>query len=350
MSSAAHPESYKAYAFLEKGGPLQVIQVQWRDPAPGEIVVKVLACGICASDEIAKFQLMPQVEYPRIPGHEIVGDVAATPSTENRWKIGNRVGSGWHGGHCNTCVSCMVGDYMTCENEDINGIARHGGYAEYVTLRTEAVTPVPEDMSPAEVAPLFCAGVTTFNSLRNMPCKPPAYVAVQGIGGLGHLGIQFAKAMGYRTVALSSSGSKKQLALALGADAFLDGSTADQVAELKKIGNVRVIMCTAPNADIMRDMIPALAPRGTLLVLALTGDTSVNLGSLNVKGLSIRGWPNGPVADCLDCINFAKANGIKVMVESFPFVRANEAFERRSSALFRAVLLPQEQDLPRPRL
>ncbi|TFY62302.1 hypothetical protein EVJ58_g3942, partial [Rhodofomes roseus] len=220
----AHPKSYKAYGFTEKGGPLKPITFDWHDPEQGEVIVKVVACGVCASDEAAKYAAFPGIKFPIVPGHEVVGDVVAIPPTEKKWKIGQRVGSGWHGGHCHTCSRCSVGDFVTCEQQDINGITRHGAYAEYVTLRTEAVVALPEGIDPAEVAPLMCAGVTTFNSLRNMSGKPPQYVAIQGIGGLGHLGIQFAKAMGFRVVALSSSPAKAELARELGAEVYIDGS------------------------------------------------------------------------------------------------------------------------------
>ncbi|PCH38415.1 GroES-like protein [Wolfiporia cocos MD-104 SS10] len=331
MSTHSHPDSYKAYAFLEKGGPLVPITFEWKDPQPGEIVVKVLACG---------HQTVPAVRYPIVPGHEIVGDVAAVPATETKWTVGQRVGSGWHGGHCHSCASCVRGDYIVCEKEDINGILRHGGYAEYVTLRTEAVAAVPDGMDPAEAAPLFCAGVTTFNSLRNMSCKPPAYVAIQGIGGLGHLGIQFSKAMGFRTVALSTSAAKEELARSLGADIYLDGSKVNHTEALRQLGGASVVMCTAPNTQIIREMIHALAPRGELLVLALTDNANVDLGEMIIKGLSVRGWPSGSATDSGDCLEFAKANNVRVMVERFPLDKANEAFDHRGSARFRAVLIP----------
>ncbi|PCH38416.1 GroES-like protein [Wolfiporia cocos MD-104 SS10] len=338
--SAAHPKTYTAYAFTEKGGPLKPITLEWKDPQPGEIVAKVLACGVCASDMAAKYQALPGVQYPIVPGHEIVGEVVAVPTTEQRWKIGQRVGSGWHGGHCHACENCVKGDYITCEKQDINGILRHGGYAEYVTLRTEAVAAIPDGIDPAEAAPLFCAGVTTFNSLRNMSCRPPDYVAVQGIGGLGHLGVQFSKAMGFRTIALSTSSAKEELARSLGADVYIDSSKENATEALQRLGGARLIMCTAPNPQIIRDMIPALAARGELLVLALTDDATISLGSLIGKGLSIRGWPSGVASDSADTLEFAKANNIKVMVEKFPLAKANEAFDHRSSARFRAVLIP----------
>ncbi|KZT02816.1 GroES-like protein [Laetiporus sulphureus 93-53] len=336
----SHPKTYKAYGFTEKGGPLEQIIFDWKDPQQGEIVVKVLACGVCASDEIAKHQGMPQVTYPIVPGHEIVGDVVAIPPTEKKWKVGQRVGSGWHGGHCFACDRCAVGDYITCDEEDINGISRHGGYAEYVTVRTEAVVDIPDGMNPAEVAPLLCAGVTTFNSLRHMSCTPPDFVAVQGIGGLGHLAIQFAKRMGFRVVALSSSPAKEELATSLGAEIYIDGSKTSQAEALKKLGGARLIMCTAPNPEIIRSLLPALAANGELLVLAITEEASIPLGMLIGMRLSIRGWPSGVAADSEDCVKFVKAHGVKCLVETFPLDKANDAYDHRSSARFRAVIVP----------
>ncbi|KAI0916126.1 hypothetical protein AcW1_010018 [Taiwanofungus camphoratus] len=340
MSLSAHPKSYKAYAFTEKGGQLKLITLDWKDPLPGEIVVRVLACGVCASDEIVKYQLMPNIKFPIVPGHEIVGDVVAVSPTEKLWQVGQRVGAGWHGGHCHSCERCRAGDYMTCENEDVNGVARHGGYAEYVTLRSESVANIPPDMDPAQVAPLLCAGVTMFNSLRHMSAKPPAYVAIQGIGGLGHLGIQFAKAMGFRTIALSSGSAKKELAGQLGAQAYIDGSKVDQARALQELGGASVIMCTAPNPGIIQALIPGLAVDGELLILALTDNATIPLGALVAKRLSVRGWPSGVASDSEDTVLFAKAHGVKVMVEQFPLDKANEAFDHRSSARFRAVIVP----------
>ncbi|EED82256.1 predicted protein [Postia placenta Mad-698-R] len=335
MSSAPHPKIYSAYGFTKKGGPLEPITFDWKDPQPGEIVVKVLACGVCASDEAAKHQGVPAVRYPIVPGHEIVGEVAAIPSTESKWKLGQVVGSGWHGGHCHLCATCRVGDYMMCEKQDVNGILRHGGYAQ-----TEAVCAVPDGMDPAEVAPLFCAGVTMFNGLRNMSARPPDYVAIQGIGGLGHLGIQFAKAMGYRPIALSSSDAKEELSKTLGAEVYVDGSKVDQAEALQELGGAKLIMCTAPNADVIRTLLPGLAVGGELCVVALTGEAPINLGALVTKRLSVRGWPSGVAPDSEDCVKFAKVHGIRTMVQKFPLEKAEEAYNHRSTARFRAVIIP----------
>ncbi|KAI0916040.1 hypothetical protein AcV5_003487 [Taiwanofungus camphoratus] len=345
MSTASHPKTYKAYAFLEKGGDLHPIDVKWKDPQVGEIVIKVLACGVCASDETVRQQWHPTVIFPRVPGHEIVGDVVSVAPGEKLWKVGDRVGAGWHGGHCHACHSCRAGDFVQCVNASphVNGVARNGGYAEYVTVRSECIASIPADLDPAEAAPLLCAGVTTFNSLRNMNATPPDFVAIQGIGGLGHLAIQFARAMGFRTVALSSNSSKEALARQLGAHEFIDGSKVDQAEALQKLGGAKLIIINAPSNDAIPALIPGLATDGELLILALTpGTASVPLLPLVVKRLSIRGWPIGSSKDCEDTALFAKAHGIKSMVQRFPLHEAQKAFDSRSSARFRNVLVPWE--------
>ncbi|OJT01759.1 Alcohol dehydrogenase [Trametes pubescens] len=334
------PATYTAYAFLEPGGKLQKITVPWHYPKTGEIVIKVLACGVCGTDEICPSQVMP-VSLPRVPGHEVVGDVVAVSTHEQLWKLGQRVGAGWHGGHCSICPRCRAGDYLTCENQDITGAMRDGGYAEYMTLRSEAVVAVPRDMDPAEAAPLLCAGITTFNALRNMNVTPPDYVAVQGIGGLGHLAIQFASAMGFRVVALSSDAGKEALARSLGADEFIDGSKVDATAALQALGGVKVIMSTAPNAVATERLLDALCVDGTLLVLAVEPEPMrIAPLALLLKRLSIRGWPCGSPKDAEDCLAFVQAKGIKCMVERFPLHMAQEAFDRRETARFRAVIVP----------
>ncbi|KAI0711212.1 GroES-like protein [Earliella scabrosa] len=335
-----YPTCYTAYAVLEPGGNLHKLTVPWRFPRAGEIVVKVLACGVCGTDDTCSTQVM-QVPLPRIPGHEVVGDVVAVSREETLWKVGQRVGAGWHGGHCSTCIRCRAGDYLTCENHHVNGASMDGGYAEYVTLRSEAVVAVPEDIDPAEAAPLLCAGISTFNALRNMAVTPPDYVAIQGIGGLGHLALQFASAMGFRTIALSHDSSKEEMALRLGADEFIDASKVDQAAALQKLGGMKVIMSTAPNAVATESLINGLAVDGTLLVLAVEPEPMrISPLSLLLKRLSVRGWPAGSPKDAEDCFAFVQAKKIKCLVERFPLHKAQEAYDRKEIARFRAVLVP----------
>jgi len=302
-------------------------------------LVKVLACGICHSDHLAQIGVGG---FPRIPGHEIIGDVVAVPPSEKKWKIGDRVGGGWHGGHDGVCASCRSGRFVTCANQKINGINIDGGYAEFILLHTEAVISIPKDLDPAEAAPLVCAGVTTFNSIRNMDLHPGDLVAIQGIGGLGHLGIQFARKMGFRTVALSSSASKKALAEDLGAHIYLDGSKINQSEELAKMGGAKVIVCTAPNADIVSALVHGLAPGGTLLLLAVAEGIKIDSAPLITKALTIRGWPSGTAKDSEETVAFSRLADVKCHVERYPLKEVNAAYERMMSgkANFRCVLIP----------
>ncbi|CAL1710921.1 unnamed protein product [Somion occarium] len=333
-------KTYTAYGFTEPKGQLKKLEVKWKDPQKNEVVVKVLACGVCGSDDVVQDQAFP-TGLPRIPGHEIVGDVAAVHPTETRFKVGDRVAAGWHGGHCFSCQQCLEGDFVLCEKADINGIIRDGGYAEYATLRTECLFHVPKDLDPAETAPLVCAGITAFNSLRNMDTTPGDLVAVQGIGGVGHLAIQYAKAMGFRTVAISSSDSKREIAQRLGATHFIDASKGSVGQALQQLGGARVVMCNAPNTKAMEDALMGLRPKGQLLLIALDrGAVTVPIFPLVSKRISVRGWAVGTVKDNIDCIAFSQLAGIKCLVERFPLDKAQEAYDHRASAKFRAVIVP----------
>jgi len=333
------PSSYTAYAFKKVHGDLEPLTVQWKDPKQDEVVLKVLACGVCASDENVKEGNFG-IQLPRIPGHEIVGTIFAIPETENVYKLGQRVGAGWHGGHCFTCVSCRKGDYATCSKEEINGITKDGGYAQFVTVNRHSLAIVPESLDSVEAAPLVCAGITAFNSIRHMNVTHGDIVAVQGIGGIGHLALQFCRKMGFRTVALSSGSAKKDLALQLGADYYIDGSKEDQAQALAALGGAKVIAATAPNPEIISKLLPGLAPGGQLVILALSPPATVPLGMLIGKRLSIVGWPAGTPKESEDTMNFAAHTGVKTWVTPFPLEKANEAYEHRANARFRAVIVP----------
>ncbi|KAI0370455.1 GroES-like protein [Pilatotrama ljubarskyi] len=337
----AHPDSYKAFAFIERGRDLQKIIVTWNDPSEGHVVLKVLACGVCATDLTIANGIFP-VPLPRIPGHEIVGDVVATHSSERLWEVGDRVGVGCHGGYCSTCKRCRVGDFITCSEEQaLTGMLSDGGYAEYVTVRSEAAAAIPKDFDPAEVAPLLCAGVTTFNGLRKVNLAAGDVIAVQGIGGLGHLAVQFAHAMGYRTVALSSGPEKEELARCLGADDYIDGSKVDQAEALQQLGGAKLIMCTAAAPEATKRLITGLAIDGTLLLLAIDNqEFGISPLALIRSCYSIRGLPNGTARDIEECVAFAKLHNIRPMVERFPLEKTPDAFGRRESARFRAVIVP----------
>ncbi|KZS98663.1 GroES-like protein [Sistotremastrum niveocremeum HHB9708] len=336
------PKTYRVAIIEKKDDPFKLVNRDLVPPTTGQVLVKVLACGVCHSDGIVKHELMPVL--PKVPGHEIIGDVVAIPSTETKWKLGDRVGSGWHGGHCFTCARCLKHDYMTCHNENVNGIITDGGYGEYVYLRTEAVAAIPKELDPAEAAPLMCAGVTTFNSLRHMDIKPGEIVAVQGIGGLGHLAIQYSRKMGYRTVALSTSSAKEKLAKDLGAHIYLDSSKVDQAAELQKLGGAKVVVATAPSAEIIPKLLDGIIPGGTLLLLALAGDINFPTMPMISKRISVLGWPNGTAEDNEDTADFSKLQDIKCMVERYSLDDVNEAYALMASnkAKFRAVLVPNK--------
>ncbi|PRQ75853.1 GroES-like protein [Rhodotorula toruloides] len=334
------PKTYRAAFVVEKGKPLEIRDVEYKSPKSGHIVVKVLASGVCHSDSIVVDQAMP-TGLPRVPGHEIVGDVVEVPEDEKRWKVGDRVGSGWHGGHDSTCPRCDRGDFVTCENENINGIITDGGHAEYVTLRTEAVCYIPREMDPAKAAPLLCAGVTTFNSIRNMDVHPGDVVAIQGVGGLGHLGIQFANKMGFKTVAVSRGPEKKDFATKLGAHVYIDSNAEDPAEALQKLGGAKVIAAVAPSGKAMEQLIGGLAVNGQLLTLAVADKLEVPIMTLIQKRASVRGWPSGSAADSEDTVKFAQTSGVECMVEEYPLDKVNEAFNAmmEGKARFRSVLV-----------
>ncbi|KAK7692067.1 hypothetical protein QCA50_005472 [Cerrena zonata] len=337
---STHPQKYTAYAFLEVGGNLQKIDVEWKDPKEGEVIVKVLACGVCGSDDVVQQQAVP-AGLPRIPGHEVVGDIVAVHSSETRYKVGDRVGAGWHGGHCFTCDECLEGEFALCGKQEINGVMRDGGYAEYVNLRSISLCHVPKELDPAEAAPLLCAGITAFNSLRNMETSVGDLVAVEGIGGVGHLAIQYAKAMGFRTVAISSSDAKKSFAQDLGASHYINASEGSLAKALQELGGAKVVMCTAPNAKLIEDALFGLKAKGQLLLLALDrGAITVPVVPMVAKRISVRGWATGNPKDNADCLNFSMQTGIKCLIEKFPLEKAQEAYDHRASARFRAVIVP----------
>ncbi|KAF5378242.1 hypothetical protein D9757_009135 [Collybiopsis confluens] len=334
------PKTFKAAVISSAGGDFEIADKPLEQPKGGQILVKVLACGnyVQHSDGMVKYGMVP---LPRTAGHEVVGDVVAVPSTESRWKVGDRVGSGWHGGHCDSCSSCKDGDFITCSAGAINGVTQDGGYAEYVILRTEAVVPIPKELDPAEAAPLLCAGVTTFNSLRSIPgLNKGDVVAISGLGGLGHLGIQYAKHMGFKVVALSQSGSKRELATKLGADVYLDGSKVNQVEELMKLGGAKVILATTPNGDSITSLLGGLAIGGTMLAVAVA-DLKFSTVALIGKRGSIKGFPSGHAKDSEEAISFAQKNKIATLIEKFPLAKVNEAYNQMQSGQvrFRAVIV-----------
>jgi len=312
------------------------------DPGPGEVRVRVEACGICHSDMYTVGGHWPGIVYPRAPGHEVAGVVDALGAGAAGWAVGDRVGLGWHGGHCGYCDACRRGNFVLCMTAArVPGIHYDGGYSEYLLAPGVALARIPAGLSAVEAAPLMCAGVTTFNSLRNAGVRPPDLVAVLGIGGLGHLGVQFASKMGHRTVAIARGRDKEELARTLGAHEYIDSTASDPAAELQKLGGARAILATVTSGEAMNAVIGGLGQDGTLIVLG-AAQTPLSVPPLVLIGgrRSVRGWPSGSSIDSQDTLAFAALNGVRPMTETFPLARAAEAYARMMSgdARFRVVL------------
>jgi D-arabinose 1-dehydrogenase-like Zn-dependent alcohol dehydrogenase len=310
-------------------------------PGQGQVRIKVKACGVCFGDHLVKDGFMPFITYPRSPGHEISGVVDEVGPGVTAWKKGQRVGVGWHGGHDFTCLQCRRGDFIHCANEKITGIHYDGGYSEYMLAPWEAVVSMPESLDLDEAAPLLCAGITTFNSLRHSGAQPGDLLAVVGIGGLGHLGIQFANKFGYQVAAISRGKENEALAKKLGAHVYIDSSAADAAAELTKRGGAKVILATAPSAKAMTPLIDGLAVNGTLLVVGASSDPIEAVPNKMLAGTKrIQAWPSGTPTDSEDTLRFAEYTGVRPMIEKFPLDNVNEAYNRMTSgkAQFRVVL------------
>jgi len=311
------------------------------DPGRGCARIKVQACGVCHSDALTKDGSFPGIIYPRAPGHEIAGVIDALGPDADPWKIGDRVGVGWHGGHCGICESCRRGDFITCAKLQVPGIGYDGGYSEYVSVPVVALARIPNALSPEEAAPLMCAGITTFNALRHSGARPGDLVAIQGIGGLGHLGIQFASKSGLATVAISRGEKNRELALKLGARVYIDARSQDVAKELTALGGARAILATAPDGKAMGSLVDGLGVDGTLVTIGVSFEPmSVSSSQLLMARKSILGWPSGTAKDSEDTLNFAAANGVRAMIETFPLERAADAYERMMSGKvrYRAVL------------
>jgi D-arabinose 1-dehydrogenase-like Zn-dependent alcohol dehydrogenase len=310
-------------------------------PGPGQVRIKVQACGVCASDHFVKEGLMPWIQYPRSPGHEVAGVIDEVGSGVTAWKKQQRVGVGWHGGHDFTCINCRRGDFINCVNEKWAGVHYDGGYAEYMVAPWEAVAAMPDGLDPVEAAPLMCAGITTFNAMRHAGAIPGDLVAVLGVGGLGHLGIQFANKFGYKTVAISRGKDSEALAKKLGAHVYLDSSAVDAAAELKKLGGAKVILSTAPSGKAMSALVDGLGANGVLLVIGAGPDPiAVTAAQLIFGNKAVKGWASGTAPDSEDTLRFSEYTGVRPMIEKFPLEKVNEAFARMSSgkAQFRVVL------------
>ena len=323
-------------------GPLEIVEREIPDPGAGWVRVKIEACGICHSDAMTKEGTWPGIEYPRVPGHEIAGNIDAIGPGVLGWTRGQRVGVGWHGGHCGYCDSCRRGDFVTCQVAlQIPGIAYDGGYAEYMIAPAGALALIPDGLSSVDAAPLVCAGVTTFNSLRNSGARPGDLVAILGIGGLGHLGVQFAAKMGFNTVAIARGLDKEPLARKLGANSYIDSHAQDPAKELLKLGGAKVVLATVTNGDAMSAVLAGLGVNGKLIILGAAAEPLQVPGIPLLMGRrSVLGWPSGSSIDSQDTLFFSAQTGVRSMNEVFPLARAPEAYDHMMSgkARFRAVL------------
>ena len=323
------------------GADFQIVQREIPKPGVGQVRIKVQACGICHSDVLTKEGAWPGIQYPRVPGHEVAGIIDELGDGVSQWKKGQRVGVGWHGGHDGTCLSCRRGDFRNCQNLKIPGISYDGGYQQYMVAPVEALVAMPETLSDVDAAPLLCAGITTFNALRHSGALPGDLVAVQGIGGLGHLGIQFANKFGYKVAAVGRGSENAVLAKRLGASIYIDSQATNAAEALQKLGGASVILATAPNSKAMSELIDGLGPNGRLIVVGATFDPiEVTPLQLINGSRTIQGWASGTPTDSEDTLRFAELTGVRPMIETYPLERAAEAYARMMSgkAQFRVVL------------
>jgi len=323
------------------GADFQIVEREIPTPGAGHVRIKVQACGVCHSDVLTKEGLWPGIQYPRVPGHEVAGIVDEVGAGGSAWKKGQRVGVGWHGGQDNTCRECRRGDFRNCRNVKICGISYDGGYQQYMVAPVEALVAIPESLSDADAAPLLCAGITTYNALRHSGALPGDLVAVVGIGGLGHLGIQFANKFGHNVAAIGRGPENASLAKKLGANLYIDSQATNAAEELQKLGGAQVILATAPSSKLMSELIDGLGPNGKLVVIGATFDPiEVTPVQLISGSRSIQGWAAGTPADSEDTLHFAELTGVRPMIETYPLEKAAEAYARMLSgkAQFRVVL------------
>jgi D-arabinose 1-dehydrogenase-like Zn-dependent alcohol dehydrogenase len=323
------------------GADFQIVEREIPNPGAGQVRIKVQACGVCHSDVLTKEGSWPGIQYPRVPGHEVAGILDEVGAGVSEWKKGQRVGVGWHGGQDGTCRECRRGDFRNCRNLKIAGISYDGGYEEYMVAPVEALAAIPESLSDVEAAPLLCAGITTFNALRHSGALPGDLVAVTGVGGLGHLGIQFANKFGYKVAAIGRGSDKAELAKKLGATLYIDSKATNAAEALQKLGGAQVILATAPSSKAMSELIDGLGPNGKLVVVGATFDPiEVTPIQLISGSRSIQGWSSGTPTDSEDTLRFAELTGVRPMIETYPLEKAAEAYARMMSgkAQFRVVL------------
>lgn len=323
------------------GGPLQLVDREIPNPKPDWVRIRVQACGVCHSDSLLKEGAWPGVQYPRVPGHEIAGVIDELGANVSTWKKGQRVGVGWYGGHDGTCDACRRGDFVNCINAGITGFTHDGGYTEYMVAPAQSLAAIPDELSPEDAAPLLCAGITTYNALRHSGAMPGDVVAIQAIGGLGHLAIQYANKFGYRAVAISRGDDAKDLALNLGARLYINSEKTNPADELKRLGGAKAILSTAPSGKAMSSMVDCLGANGKLMVIGASFDPiEVSPAQLIVGMKSIQGWYSGNAADCGDTLAFSALTDVRPMIEKYPLADAAKAYDRMMSgdARFRVVL------------
>ena len=323
------------------GADFEIVERAIPAPGPGQVRIRVQACGVCHSDVLTKEGGWPGLVYPRVPGHEIAGVIDDAGPGVTQWTKGQRVGVGWHGGQDGTCLACRRGDFVNCAQLKVTGLSYDGGYQEYMIAPVEAVARMPESLDPAEAAPLLCAGITTFNALRHSGAQPSDLVAVQGIGGLGHLGIQFAQKFGYQVAAIGRGSENAALAKQLGASIYIDSVATNAAAELQRLGGARVILATAPSSKAMSSLVDGLGANGRMMVVGATMDPiEVTPVQLIFGNRSVQGWASGIPTDSEDTLRFAELTGVRPMIEKYPLGKAGEAYARMMSgkAEFRVVL------------
>lgn len=341
MSTTVAVATMKSARVPGPGAEFEIVERDIPAPGQGQVRIKVLACGVCHSDAFTKEGSWPGIQYPRIPGHEVVGLIDQPGAGVSGWIKGQRVGVGWHGGHDGTCRECRRGDFRNCRNRQVPGISYDGGYQEYMLAPAEALVPIPESLANAEAAPLLCAGITTFDALRRSGAVPGDLVAVEGIGGLGHLGIQFASKFGYQVAAIGFGPDSGALAKKLGASIYIDSRATNAAEALQRLGGARVILATAPSSKAMSALIGGLGPNGKLMVIGVAPDPiEVAPAQLIVANRSIQGYVSGTPADSEDTLLFAELTGVRPMVETYPLEQAAQAYARMMSgkAQFRVVL------------
>jgi alcohol dehydrogenase/propanol-preferring alcohol dehydrogenase len=331
----------KAAQISRAGGDWELVERDIPEPGAGQVRLKVEACGICHSDVLVKDGIWPGLQYPRVPGHEVAGRIDAVGANVTAWSKGQRAGVGWHGGHCFVCELCRRGDFAMCINRKVTGFDFDGGYADYMIAAATTLAAIPDEVPAEEAGPFMCAGVTVFNALRNSGARAGDVVAVHGIGGLGHLGIQYARQMGFETVAINRGNDKQTLAQKLGAHHYIDSTATDVVAELQKLGGARVILATAPSAAAISPLVDGLSPGGLLLIPAAPAEPlTISVFSMIMRRSSMAGWYSGTAKDSQDTLEFSALSGVHPMIEKYPLNRVAEAYEQMHSGKvrFRVVL------------